>query len=70
MIFEIEEYCFIKLIKWKFKFLNFLSENTAFLIDQNFGSIDRNGKILKPLDVSMLLDSYSTDWKEHSIDQK
>ena len=32
MMFEFGEYCFIKLLKWKFKFWNFLSENSKFSI--------------------------------------
>ena len=61
MLFEFGKYCFIKLLKWKFKFWNFLSENSKLSIfdrsklwlDWNFGSIDWNGKkiILEFLDV-------------------
>ena len=64
MLFEFGKYCFIKLLKWKFKFWNFLSENSKLSIfdrsklwlDWNFGSIDWNGKkiILEFLDVSII----------------
>ena len=70
MIFEIEEYCFIKLINWKFKFLNFLSENTTFSIDRNFSSIDQNGKekILESLDVSIAT-WFLFNWSKRALDQ-
>ena len=32
MIFEFAEYCFIKSIKYKFKFWNFLSEKLKFCV--------------------------------------
>ena len=54
MMFEFGEYCFIK---WKFKFWNFLSENSKYSIFYwwSFGSIDWNGKekIMESLDVSI-----------------
>ena len=46
-MFEFEEYYFIK---WKFKFLNFLSEirSKEFSIYWNFCSIDRNDEKNNP----------------------
>ena len=56
IIFEFEEYCFIK---WKLKFWNFLSEiwTKGFSIGSNFFSIDRNDQE-NNLRISGWFDSY------------
>ena len=78
MLFEFREYCFIK---WKFKFWNFQSENSIskwkFWI-KHFRWVEvlaRSIEMVKKKSrsfclVRSLVDSYSINWKEHSIYQK
>ena len=78
MMFEFREYCFIKLLKWKFKFWSFLSENSKFSIfDLSKLSLDRskwqenNPRASEWIDrysISIWLIKRALDWSKGTFD--